>query len=71
MQEIMWWGYLHTNGTIQVKRWFGDHEDYIGDCIGNPFVVRVVKPFKATNHLEALKILEEQIWQKSTTYGTK
>lgn len=24
----MYWGYLHQNGTIQVKRWLGDHKDY-------------------------------------------
>lgn len=48
-----WWGYLHQNGTIQTKRWFGDHEDYTGDCEGNPFVERVVKPFHASSKEEA------------------
>ncbi len=24
----------HQNGTIQVKRWFGDHKDYTTDCEG-------------------------------------
>jgi hypothetical protein len=42
-----WWGYLHSNGTVQVKRWFGDHKDYTEDCEGNDFVVRVVRPFAA------------------------
>jgi hypothetical protein len=49
----MWWGYLHSNGTIQVKRWFGDHKDYTEDCAGNDFVVRVVKPFHAESREEA------------------
>lgn len=55
MTDLMWWGYLHQNGTIQVKRWFGDHKDYTDDCDGNPFVVRVVKPFEAKTREEALK----------------
>lgn len=53
--ELMWWGYLHQNGSVQVKRWFGDHADYTTDCEGNEFVVRVVKPFKAADS-EAARI---------------
>ena len=60
----MFWGYLHQNGTVQIKRWFGDHEDYTSDCIGNPFVVQVVKPFEAATREEASKILEEKLCQK-------
>ena len=47
MENTMWWGYLHSNGTIQVKRWFGDHKDYTEDCEGNDFIVCVVTPFVA------------------------
>jgi len=47
MNDIMWWAYLHQNGTVQLKRWFGDHKDYTDDCIGNDFVQRVVPPFAA------------------------
>lgn len=57
----MWWGYLHANGTIQVKRWFGDHADYTDDCFGNPFVKTVVGPFEAPNRETALKIIEKKI----------
>jgi len=53
----MWWGYLHSNGTIQVKRWFGDHADYTTDCQDNPFVQRVVPPFEAASREEALRII--------------
>lgn len=53
----MWWGYLHSNGTVQVKRWLGDHKDYTEDCIGNPFVKKVVRPFEAIDRETAeLKI---------------
>ena len=61
MSEIMWWGYLHQNDTIQVKRWFGDHKDYTEDCDGNDFVQRVVPPFAAASREEAVKILQERL----------
>jgi hypothetical protein len=62
MQDKFWfWGYLHSNGKPQLKRWFGDHEDYTGDCIGNPFVLKIVKPFQAESYTEALEILEKKI----------
>lgn len=51
--ELMWWGYLHSNGTIQVKRWFGDHKDYTEDCEGNDFVAQVVPPFSAKTREDA------------------
>lgn len=59
--QNMWWGYLHQNNTIQLKRWYGDRKDYTDDCIGNPFVLRVVKPFEAVDHNEALKILTSKL----------
>lgn len=59
--KIMWWGYLHSNGTIQCKRWFGDHEDYRGDCAGNPFVKQIVVPFEAASQEEAMQILKMKL----------
>jgi len=55
--KIMWWGYLHQNGSVQLKRWFGDHKDYTEDCEGNEFVQRVIKPFEADNREEAFGLL--------------
>jgi hypothetical protein len=60
-QKIMWWGYLHCNGKIQVKRWFGDHKDYTEDCEGNDFVISVVKPFAANSREEAWEILTKAL----------
>lgn len=57
----MWFGYLHSNGTIQVKRWFGDHKDYTDDCEGNDFVVKVVKPFQADTREKALEIITQKL----------
>lgn len=61
MSGLMWWGYLHSNGTIQVKRWFGDCKDYTDDCEGNDFVQRVVRPFLADNQVEAVNIIKERL----------
>ena len=54
-----WWGYLHSNGTLQLKCWSGDVRDYTEDCEGNPFVLEVVPPFEAENGDEAFKILKQ------------
>lgn len=59
--KIMWWGYLHSNGTPKLKRWFGDHADYTDDCYWNDFVLKVVPPFEADSHEDAWKILNQKL----------
>lgn len=61
MSDIMWWGYLHQNGKVQVKRWFGDHKDYTEDCEGNEFVQKVVPPFSAASQEEATEIIIKEL----------
>jgi hypothetical protein len=61
LKGTWWWGYLHLNGTIQLKRWFGDTEDYEGDCENNPFTVKIVKPFMAPDYNYAFKELESRL----------
>ena len=61
MNELMWWGYLHVSGTVQVKRWFGDVKDYTEDCDGNEFVVRVVRPFACPTQQEAARIIRDRL----------
>lgn len=61
MEEIMWWGYLHQNGTVQVKRWFGDHKDYTSNCRGNDFIQQVVPPFAAPSREEAIEIVTGRV----------
>lgn len=51
MTKIKWWGYLHINGSIIVKRWLGDY----GDAHDSPFVVKVFKPIEAENRQEAVE----------------
>ena len=61
MDKKMFWGYLHQNETIQVKRWFGDVKDYIDDCVNNPFIKQVVTPFEAKDAEEAYMIIERKL----------
>jgi len=59
--KVMWWGYLHSSGSIQLKRWFGDHKDYTEDCEDNEFVIKVVRPFEAETMEEAMNKLKQEI----------
>jgi len=61
MENTMWWGYLHCNGTIQIKRWFGDHKDYTEDCEGNDFIVCVVTPFIADTRETAVAHIQAEL----------
>lgn len=61
INKIMWWGYLHANNTIQVKRWLGDHRDYTEDCEGNDFVQQVVPPFEAETREQAIEIIKTKL----------
>lgn len=49
----MWWAYLHTNGSVQVKRFF-DQRD-ITETKESSFVTKIVGPFAATNRDNALE----------------
>lgn len=56
-QKLQWWGYKHTSGTYQAKRFF-DEED-LTEANESPFVAELVYPFYAENRDEALKIVRE------------
>ena len=59
--SIKWWAYLHSNGQVIVKRWFGDVKDYTDDVRDNPFVVRVVYPFEAETREDAERIAKQKL----------
>ena len=61
LSEKWWWGYLHSDGSIQVKRWFGDDNDYTTDCEGNDFVVKIIYPFKSASREEAFETLTKAL----------
>jgi len=55
-----WYGYLHINGTLHVKRFFGDYGDII-ECKQSDFVLCSAGPFDANSREEALAILKEKL----------
>lgn len=57
-QELNWWGYKHTSGTYQAKRYF-DKRD-IEEAYESPFCKQVVQPFTAKNREEALEIIKQK-----------
>lgn len=57
--KLLWWGYLHTEGTIQLKRYF-DRRD-IEDANESPFCEIVIGPFYAKDREDASFILQERI----------
>lgn len=54
-----WWGYLHENNTLQVKRFF-DQEDLI-EARQSPFVKAVFGPLECKDREDALKKLKTNI----------
>jgi len=57
--ELLWWAYRHTNGTIQVKRYFDD--DYRQDCAESPYVKNYTTPFGARSREEAVSIAATKV----------
>jgi hypothetical protein len=57
--KFEWWGYLHTTGTIQAKRYFGPLD--INEAKESPFCVKVVGPFMAKGRMDALEKVSELI----------
>lgn len=65
MNEIiknLWWGYKHTSGTYQAKRYFDKRDTE--EAEQSPFCEIVVYPFEASNRDEALKEIEKQTSNK-------
>lgn len=57
--SLWWWGYKHTSGTIQIKRYF-DKRD-IDEAYESPFCDIVIRQFQAKDRDEALKIITEKL----------
>lgn len=53
----LWWGYLHTSGTIQAKRYFEPLD--IQEAKESPFCDIVVGPFEASDRDEAIATVVE------------
>ena len=63
---IEWWGYLHQNGEIIVKRYLGDVRDWTEDCEGNDFVHYVVPPFVCDSRSQALAHVTAEVMKWRT-----
>jgi hypothetical protein len=59
---MKWWGYLHTNGSIVLKRYhaLSTAED-IEEAKRSPFVDKVVPPFEAIGREDALNIIDQEL----------
>ncbi|TAK59514.1 hypothetical protein [Methylobacter sp.] len=62
MTEILWWAYLHTSGTVQVKRYFSEQD--CEEAYESPFCRGVVGPFAAAGRTEALAKASEMLGVK-------
>jgi len=58
-EKNKWWGYVHTNGSIQVKRYF-DKRD-IEEAYESPFCDIVIEPFECDNREDAIEHVKKQI----------
>ena len=59
MSQLMWWGYLHTSGTVQLKRFFDERD--IQDAADSPFVARIFQPFEASSREEAWNTINQKL----------
>ena len=55
----LWWGYLHVNGSMQAKLYFGPED--IWEATESAFAAEVFLPFEASGRADALKKLNEMM----------
>lgn len=58
-QMPLWWGYVHTNGSTHLKRYF-DKRD-IEEAQQSPFVEKLIHLFEAPDRESALIQLEKEV----------
>lgn len=58
MSKNLWWGYKHTSGTYQAKRYF-DKQD-TNEAEESPFCEQIVYPFEAKSRDEAIEYVKQQ-----------
>ena len=56
-----WWGYLHTNGSIQAKRVLWTYADDYADAYKSPFVKQVFPAFDASSREDAIAIISNRL----------
>lgn len=50
MTKLLWWGYKHTSGTYQAKRYFDERD--IQDANESDFVDAIVYPFNVPENAQ-------------------
>jgi len=55
--KLLWHGYIHVSGTLQVKRFF-NHDDI---DTSSPFVARYLRPVEADSREEAIEKLTKRM----------
>lgn len=56
---MKWWGYIHRNRSVQVKR-YSDDLDLI-EARQSPFVITVIEPFNANSREDAIKYIQDML----------
>lgn len=56
---VGWWAYRHTNGGIQLKRYFSESD--LEDADESPFVQKRTGVFEACSREEAFAIAKEKL----------
>lgn len=57
-EGFLWWGYKHTSGTYQAKRYFDKCDTQ--EAFESPFCDVVTGPFRAHNREQALQIVQKR-----------
>jgi hypothetical protein len=57
--KLLWWGYEHSNGSYQAKRYFQQLD--FQEAIQSPFCKIVVGPFEATDRDDAINTIVELV----------
>jgi len=56
---MKWWAYLHTNGSVQVKRYFDERD--LSEARESDFVQEVTQPFEALDRFDAITIAHTRL----------
>ena len=67
MKLPLWWGYLHVNGSVQVKTFF-DNRD-LTEAHESPFVQAVCTPMPCKDRADALMKVGRKFGMEVDEYG--
>jgi len=62
MNKNKWWGYIHSNGSLQIKRYFDQRDIEVAK--ESSFVLHTIGPCEAITRDDAEKKLKEILKEK-------